>query len=84
MRNVIRLIILVSSAALLTLVTPIEAGFIADGFGIYTGPMNQKDARIAQDGLGGAIIVWEDAGSGYRIVAQRIDSQGRSQWGDQG
>ena len=46
--------------------------------------MDQKDARSAQDGLGGAIIVWEDADSGYRIVAQRIDSQGRPQWGDQG
>ncbi len=84
MRSVIRLVILVSSAALLTIVTPIEAGFIADGFGIYTGPFDQKDARLAQDGSGGAIIVWEDADSGYRIVAQRIDSAGRPKWGDQG
>ena len=83
MQSVIRLIILLSFALLLIIV-PVEAGFIADGFGVYTGPTDQKDARIARDGSGGAIIVWEDAGSGYRIVAQRIDSQGRPQWGDQG
>ena len=84
MRSFIRLVIFVSSVALLTIVTPIEAGFIADGFGVYTGPLDQKDARLAQDGSGGAIIVWEDADNGYRIVAQRIDSAGRPKWGDQG
>ncbi len=63
MQSVIRLIILLSFALLLIIV-PVEAGFIADGFGVYTGPTDQKDARIARDGSGGAIIVWEDAGSG--------------------
>lgn len=84
MRNVMRLIVVLSSAALTTLVAPSEAGFIVDGFGVCTDPMDQKDARVARDGSGGAIIVWEDASNGYRIAAQRIDSQGRPQWGEQG
>jgi hypothetical protein len=74
----------VSCVLFLVFVIPAEAGFVVNGFGIYTGALDQKDPRIVSDGYGGAIIVWEDHAAGYRIVAQRIDAMGRPLWGDQG
>ncbi len=43
------------------------------------------EIRAASDGSGGAIIVWVDGrGSEYDIYAQRIDSQGRTVWQENG
>ena len=83
-RRAIRPVLILSSVTILILVMTAEAGFIVNGFGVYTGLMDQKDARIVQDGSGGAIIVWEDSDNGYTIAAQRVDSEGRPQWGDEG
>ena len=42
---------------------------------------NQNSARIASDGFGGAIIVWQDYRNGNAdIYAQRINSAGQAMW----
>ena len=43
---------------------------------------SQRNPGLAPDGMGGAVIVWEDnrAGTGGRIYAQRIDNQGLPRW----
>jgi len=43
---------------------------------------DQKDPQLISDGVGGAIITWEDqrGGGGYHIYAQRINSDGGVQW----
>jgi len=41
---------------------------------------NQREAKIASDGAGGAIITWRDYRSGSDIYAQRINSSGDIQW----
>ncbi len=51
-----------------------------DGVAICTVAGVQEDQKIVSDGSGGAIITWEDqrsgSGAGYKIYAQRIDSNG--------
>ena len=45
----------------------------------------QEDAQIIGDGRGGAILTWTDYRNGLNnsdIYAQRVDQQGRTQWGD--
>ncbi|MHA1381574.1 MAG: hypothetical protein ACTSRG_24670 [Candidatus Helarchaeota archaeon] len=45
----------------------------------------QEDVRLCSDGNGGAIIVWEDdRASNYNIYAQKINSTGYIEWGDNG
>ena len=43
---------------------------------------DQSAPEIASDGEGGAVIVWAElrAGTGYDIVAQRVDAWGRPVW----
>jgi hypothetical protein len=42
----------------------------------------QRRPRIAGDGAGGAIIVWEDirAGGTSKVYAQRVNSNGQTEW----
>ena len=52
---------------------------------ISTAPDDQKDPAIVSDGLGGAIITWEDFRDGnYDIYAQRINSLGQVLWTNNG
>jgi len=47
---------------------------------------SQEDPQICSDGLGGAILTWEDNRTGvdYDIYTQRVNSTGDVQWGDNG
>jgi hypothetical protein len=48
---------------------------------VCTDPSEQIVSRIATDGAGGAIIVWQDVRNGdYDIYAQRIDVSGVPKW----
>jgi predicted lipoprotein with Yx(FWY)xxD motif len=55
----------------------------ADGVPISTDANNQMYPTIVSDGVGGAIITWQDdrsGGSNFDIYAQRIDAAGVVQW----
>lgn len=53
----------------------------ANGVAICTTPNYQQFQVIVGDGLGGAIITWEDVRSGdFHIYAQRINASGIVQW----
>ena len=56
------------------------------GVAIATGSGDQLSPRIATDGAGGAIIVWQDFrnGSDFDIYAQHIDSSGSVLWAANG
>ena len=58
--------------------------FTTNGVPLVSRPYTQEGARIVYDGMGGAIIIWEDYRSGALtndIYAQRIDMQGNLLWG---
>jgi hypothetical protein len=54
----------------------------ANGVAICTAAQNQLNPEIVSDGVGGAIITWEDyrSDSNYDIYAQRINSTGSVEW----
>jgi len=53
----------------------------SNGVAIATGSQPQKNASIAGDGNGGAIIVWQDSIAGsWSIYSQKINSTGTSLW----
>jgi predicted lipoprotein with Yx(FWY)xxD motif len=57
----------------------------ADGVAVSVAASNQEFASVATDGLGGAIITWQD----FRtfpadIYAQRLNASGVAQWTDNG
>ncbi|MFX0032673.1 MAG: hypothetical protein ACFE9P_08405 [Candidatus Hermodarchaeota archaeon] len=56
--------------------------WIANGTVISMASGHQWTPQIASDGIGGAVIVWEDfrSGSNWDIYAQRIDSNGMVKW----
>ncbi len=61
--------------------------WVANGIGIGVENYYQENCAIAEDGFGGAIIVWSD----YRntamkldIYAQRVDAYGHNVWTDNG
>ena len=58
----------------------------ANGVAVCTAGDNQFDPRLVSDGLGGAIVTWEDrrSGSSYDIYAQRVDAAGATWWGTNG
>jgi hypothetical protein len=58
----------------------------ANGTAICTADGDQLVPQIYSDGLGGAIITWEDerSGSNGDIFAQRINSTGSVKWGANG
>jgi hypothetical protein len=52
-----------------------------DGVDVLVHPAVQESVRIAPDGAGGAIIVWQDnRGGGGDIYAQRVSSSGVRLW----
>jgi hypothetical protein len=53
-----------------------------NGVGICTAGFNQNLPTIVSDGVGGAIISWQDYRSGGRqdIYAQRVNASGAMQW----
>ena len=51
-----------------------------DGIPVCTDPALQWGPLLAPDGMGGAIVAWEDWRQGSLVYAQRIDSLGESQW----
>ncbi len=59
--------------------TPLWA---ADGIAICSVIDKQTDPKIVSDGLGGAIVTWQDKrlGISYDVYAQRINSAGVMQW----
>jgi hypothetical protein len=66
------------------------AQWAADGVAVCTAPNLQQNLQIISDGLGMAIIVWEDLRSGPTftapadIYAQRVNSSGEAQWSTDG
>ena len=64
-----------------------EIKWIANGIAICTGDNELIHPKICSDGLGGAIIVWEDSRNGednYDIYAQRVDHNGSVMWAPNG
>jgi len=60
-------------------------GYYPQGVPICTEFTTEQNIRMAPDGSGGAIIVWEDfRGPDANIYAQRIDENGVAQWGQNG
>jgi hypothetical protein len=59
-----------------------------DGISLCTAAEGQFKPRIVSDGMGGAIVTWEDnrstATNGYDIYAQRVDPDGNVLWGPDG
>ena len=53
-----------------------------NGVAVCTASGHQRNQATVSDGLGGAIITWQDKRSGtdYDIYAQRVDSSGVPQW----
>lgn len=59
--------------------------WIDNGTAICTVPQNGYYPKICSDGAGGAIIAWlDDRGVSYDIYAQRINSNGVTQWTNNG
>lgn len=53
----------------------------SDGVPICTADRDQNNPSIVGNGIGGAIITWQDSlGGGWDIKAQSIDSNGVTQW----
>jgi FlgD Ig-like domain len=58
-----------------------------DGVSVCTASLPQIWPRIVSDGVGGAIVTWNDSRSGdflYDVYAQRIDASGASLWAPDG
>jgi hypothetical protein len=57
----------------------------ADGIAICANAYDQMNPRLAADGYGGAIIVWEDyRGGNSDIYVQRVNASGVVQWATNG
>jgi hypothetical protein len=54
----------------------------AGGVAVCSSPNIQTNPRIEADGLGGAIITWQDKRNNvdYDIYAQKLDASGAAQW----
>ncbi|MBN2070184.1 MAG: T9SS type A sorting domain-containing protein [Candidatus Krumholzibacteriota bacterium] len=53
----------------------------ADGVALVTETHSQVYPAISSDGVGGAIVAWQDLRNGdYDIYAQRLDASGAVQW----
>jgi hypothetical protein len=56
-----------------------------NGVAICTASGNQINQQICSDGVGGAIITWQDyRGGNWKIYAQRINATGMVQWTSDG
>lgn len=62
-----------------------NAVWTANGIAVCTAELYQINPRIVSDGVGGAIVSWQDDRSGiYGIFCQRIDSSGSIMWAPDG
>jgi hypothetical protein len=62
-----------------------DAQWTPNGIVICNATLDQEYPTIINDGLGGAIITWQDKRNGfYDIYAQRINSSGDIQWVNNG
>jgi hypothetical protein len=54
----------------------------SNGVAICSSPNTQTNPRIEADGLGGAVITWQDKrnNADYDIYAQKVDASGATQW----
>ena len=57
-----------------------------DGAAVCTATGEQNHPRMVSDGVGGAIVTWQDYRNGGSpdIYAQRMDSSGQGHWGSDG
>lgn len=63
------------------------AAWTADGVSLCVAADYQARPQIASDGLGGAIVTWEDlrqGGVNYDIYVQRVGGDGKTIWDDNG
>ena len=57
------------------------AQWVANGVNICNAANNQQLPRVASDGSGGAITVWQDGRGGpLDVYAQRVNASGAAQW----
>ncbi len=63
-----------------------NTAWAADGVRASSSESDKTWADLAPDGIGGAILVWQDrAGGGdHNITTQRLDASGTLQWGENG
>jgi len=57
-----------------------------DGVSVCSATNTQWNVRLVQDGIGGAIVVWQDRriGTYDNIYGQRLDNTGQPKWGEDG
>jgi hypothetical protein len=60
------------------------AQWTANGVAVCTAANSQDEPSIVADGVGGAIVAWEDARSVSDIYAQRLSSSGAALWTSNG
>ena len=68
-------------------VSTATSNWIADGLPVSAATGNQYVPQAVSDGLGGAIVVWQDGRHGagnYDIYAQRVDGDGNLLWAPAG
>ena len=77
---------LFTAAFLVCIASGTRAEWLEDGNPICTYAGNQEAVGITSDGVGGAILVWQDGRSvpGPSIVAQRVDGHGNALWDEDG
>ncbi|MGD1048411.1 MAG: CARDB domain-containing protein [Candidatus Krumholzibacteriaceae bacterium] len=64
-----------------SLASPVWAGWLPDGLPVCIAPGNQGSLVSAPDGLGGMLCVWQDSRSSQlKIYAQRVDANGNLLW----
>ena len=52
-----------------------------NGVGVNLRNYDQKNSKLLNDGIGGAVVIWQDStGSSYDVWAQRLDQNGNQQW----
>lgn len=56
----------------------------ASGSVVHAASGAQSNPRLVSDSQGGAIVVWQDGGTGPNIYAQRINSSGHRLWAASG
>jgi hypothetical protein len=56
-----------------------------NGMAVCGAPGGQENLKLAEDGSGGAVIIWEDSRDGYAdIYAQSVDPEGNVRWTSDG
>ncbi len=58
------------------------AAWTADGVSISNAAQDQRVPQLVSDGVGGAIVTWQDGSGGtvFDVYAQRVDGSGAPQW----